>query len=132
MATRAWTSHDRGMNDASAAPPPPPAPTPPWSSGSPPPPPPPSGSTRMRLHRSRENRILGGVAAGVAETFNLDALLVRVLWVLAAFAGFGIPLYIVAWIALPAQGGDAPAGAERTRDISLALGLGLIALGVFI
>jgi hypothetical protein len=72
------------------------------------------------------------VAAGLAETFGIDVLLVRVLWVLAALAGFGIPLYIVAWIAIPAGDGGTAGGQERTREISLALGLGLIALGVFI
>jgi phage shock protein PspC (stress-responsive transcriptional regulator) len=85
------------------------------------------------LHRSRRNRVLGGVAAGVGETYGIDAALVRVLWVLAALAGFGVPLYVVAWIALP-YGDDEGVlqGAERTREISLAVGLGLIALGVFV
>lgn len=47
-----------------------------------------------RLYRCRENRRLGGVAAGVAEFFDLDPTLVRVLWFLSIFAGGFILLYL--------------------------------------
>ena len=40
-----------------------------------------------RLYRCRENRILAGVASGVAEFFDLDPTLVRVLWFLSIFVG---------------------------------------------
>jgi hypothetical protein len=72
------------------------------------------------------------VAAGIAETYGIDVILVRVLWVLAAIAGFGIPLYVIAWIALPSETGGGLTGGERTREVSLVLGLALIALGVFV
>lgn len=55
-----------------------------------------------RLTRSTSNRILGGVAAGVAEYFDLDPTLVRVLWVVAViFAGFGVLAYVILWVFLP-------------------------------
>ena len=38
-----------------------------------------SGRPR-RLYRSRDDRILGGVAAGVGEYFNIDPTLVRLAW----------------------------------------------------
>ena len=48
-----------------------------------------------RLTRCRENRMLLGVAGGVAEYFAIDASLVRLLWVASIFfGGVGIFLYI--------------------------------------
>ena len=56
-----------------------------------------------KLTRS-ENRILGGVCAGIAEYFELDPTIVRVAYaVLSVFsAAFpGILLYIILWIIIP-------------------------------
>jgi phage shock protein C len=55
-----------------------------------------------RLYRSQKNRVIGGVAGGLAEYFRVDVVLVRLLWVLAIFlGGSGIPVYIIAWIIVP-------------------------------
>jgi phage shock protein C len=55
-----------------------------------------------RLYRSQKNRVIGGVAGGMAEYFRVDVVLVRLLWVLAIFlGGSGIPVYIIAWIIIP-------------------------------
>ena len=57
---------------------------------------------RARLYRSEEDRILGGVAAGLAEHFDTDPVIVRLLWVLTVlFAGIGALAYLVLWIVLP-------------------------------
>lgn len=56
------------------------------------------------LYRSRENRLIGGVAGGIAEYFNIDIAVVRLLWILSIFfAGGGVLAYIVAWIVIPEQ-----------------------------
>ena len=77
-----------------------------------------------RLRRDRANGILGGVAAGIAETYGLDVTLVRVLWVVAGVLWIGVPAYIVAWIAIRAR--RRTAGTSRpvraTRACSLGLG----------
>lgn len=56
-----------------------------------------------RLYRAEpEDSIIGGVAAGIANYFNVDPVLIRLLWVLAVFGfGFGILAYIIAWIIMP-------------------------------
>ena len=52
--------------------------------------------------RSTSNRALGGVAAGIADYFDVDVTLIRVLWVIAAvIGGTGFLAYIILWIALP-------------------------------
>ncbi|NLL58781.1 MAG: PspC domain-containing protein [Firmicutes bacterium] len=56
------------------------------------------------VYRSTKNRIIGGVAGGLAEYFDVDVVLVRVLWVLAVFiGGGGVIAYIIAWIIIPEE-----------------------------
>lgn len=55
-----------------------------------------------RLYRSRFDKVIAGVAGGLAKHFNMDPTLVRVLFVVLAFAGAGgILIYIILWIAVP-------------------------------
>jgi phage shock protein PspC (stress-responsive transcriptional regulator) len=64
-----------------------------------------------KLYRSRTNRQVAGVCGGLAERFNVDATLVRVLFVLLAIFGFaGIILYVAMWIIVPEEppAGGAP------------------------
>jgi len=57
---------------------------------------------QKRLHRSRTEKIIAGVCGGLAEYFEVDPTLVRVLWVLMVLlAGTGVLLYIVLWIIMP-------------------------------
>jgi phage shock protein PspC (stress-responsive transcriptional regulator) len=75
--------------------------------------------------------MLGGVAAGIAETYGLDVLLVRVLWIIAAIAWIGIPAYVVAWIAIPAGDGDGT-DVDTPRDFGMLIALALIGVGVLV
>ncbi|MBM4170717.1 MAG: PspC domain-containing protein [Ignavibacteria bacterium] len=55
-----------------------------------------------RLYRSRKYRVFGGVAGGLAEYFNIDPVLMRVIFVVLVLTkGFGILLYIILWIVIP-------------------------------
>jgi phage shock protein C len=57
-----------------------------------------------RLYRCRENRMLAGVAGGLAEYTGLDPSLVRLLWVVSVFFwGAGILLYIAMAIIVPLE-----------------------------
>lgn len=63
-------------------------------------------TSRKRLMRPRGNRKIAGVCAGLAEYFDLDVTLVRVLWlVITVFSAlvFGILAYVVAWIVMPEE-----------------------------
>lgn len=60
-----------------------------------------------RLYRSTSHRIIGGVAGGLGEYFDIDPVLVRIVFVVAFFAGgAGILAYIIAWIIIPEQPRD--------------------------
>ncbi|HEY9469604.1 MAG TPA: PspC domain-containing protein [Propionibacteriaceae bacterium] len=55
-----------------------------------------------KLYRSRNQRMLAGVCGGLAEYFNVDATLIRVLFlVLAVFGGSGLLIYVVMWLIVP-------------------------------
>ena len=57
-----------------------------------------------RLYRSESNRMLAGVCGGLGEFFGIDATLVRILFVVLAFAsGFGIVAYVVMWLIVPTR-----------------------------
>jgi phage shock protein C len=63
--------------------------------------PPPHRAVR-RLVRSTNDRKIAGVCAGVADYFDMDTTLVRVLWLLATLVpGPNILAYIILWIAVP-------------------------------
>lgn len=60
---------------------------------------------RKRLYKSRNNKMICGVCAGIADYFNIDPSIVRVLWaVLALAAGTGVLAYIACAIILPEGG----------------------------
>ena len=60
-------------------------------------------STR-KLYRSKTDRKLAGVCGGLAQYFNLDATLIRVIFVLlAVLGGSGLVLYLAMWIIVPQE-----------------------------
>jgi phage shock protein PspC (stress-responsive transcriptional regulator) len=60
-----------------------------------------------RLRRSGGDRMLAGVAGGIARCLSADVTLVRIMIAaLALFAGAGAALYLVAWLLIPAEGYD--------------------------
>lgn len=60
-----------------------------------------------RLYRSRSQKMLAGVCGGLGEYFDVDPVLIRLLFVVTSFiSGVGILAYIVLWIVVPFEGGD--------------------------
>jgi phage shock protein PspC (stress-responsive transcriptional regulator) len=60
-----------------------------------------------QLRRSTDDKMLAGVAGGIARYMNVDVTLVRVIIaVLALFNGVGLALYIAAWLLIPEDGED--------------------------
>lgn len=67
------------------------------------------------LRRSREKRIVAGVLGGIAEQFDLNVTLLRVLYVIVSIASAAFPgilVYLLLWLLIPARraGETAPAG----------------------
>jgi phage shock protein C len=74
-------------------------------------PPPPAAYATKKFVRSTNDRKIAGVCAGVADYFDMDPTLIRVLWAVATFIpGPNIIAYLVIWIAAP----EGPTGVVRT------------------
>ena len=54
-----------------------------------------------RLYRSRNNSVIAGICGGIGEYFDIDPIIVRLIWVFAVFSGVGIFAYIIMWIVIP-------------------------------
>ena len=57
-----------------------------------------------RLMKSDDNRVLCGVCGGIGEYFNIDPVVIRLLWVVfCCLGGSGIVAYIIAAIIIPGK-----------------------------
>jgi phage shock protein PspC (stress-responsive transcriptional regulator) len=62
---------------------------------------------RQELRRSTDDRMLAGVAGGLARYLDVDATLVRIAFVvLTVIGGAGVPLYLASWLLIPEDGAD--------------------------
>ncbi|NJP05220.1 MAG: PspC domain-containing protein [Chloroflexaceae bacterium] len=103
-----------------------------------------------RLTRSRSNKMIAGVAAGIGDYLQIDPVLIRIAFVVLFFAGgIGLPMYLVCWLVMPRAEATASeqAGAELSNAAPASsepldpavqlrrnwfLGAVLIAMGLFI
>jgi phage shock protein PspC (stress-responsive transcriptional regulator) len=91
---------------------------------------------RAPIRRDRGNRVVAGVCAGLGRSLGIDPVILRVAFVVAAAGGgFGIVLYLLAWLLIPAD----PAGeASRVRGRYLrgswrvGAGVGLLVLALLL
>ena len=58
---------------------------------------------RKKLMRSKDNRILAGVIGGIAEYLDVDASILRVIFVFLTWSGMPILLYILLAIIMPSE-----------------------------
>jgi len=109
-----------------------------------------------RLLRSKQDRILGGVCAGLARYLNIDTVLVRLFFIVFTLVGgIGPLLYIILWIVVPEEQTESSSGysfngevlRERAENFTdefvnavqkpgnkagFYVGIGLVLLGVYI
>ncbi len=59
-------------------------------------------NSSKRLFRDGDNKILGGVAYGIANYFSIDPAIIRIIFIVSLFlGGFGFITYILLWISIP-------------------------------
>jgi phage shock protein C len=60
-----------------------------------------------RLHRTGDERMVAGVAGGLADYFDVDPTIVRIGFVALAFlGGLAVPLYLAGWLLIPDEDAD--------------------------
>ena len=71
-----------------------------------------------RLFRDTSDKFLGGVCSGIANYLNVDPAIVRILFAIITFGGFGLGvlLYIILWIILPPRDLEGFAGKRLFRN----------------
>ncbi len=114
---------------------------------------------KKRLFRSRKDKMIAGVCGGLGQYFDVDPVIVRLVFVILAFVqGIGVLAYILLWIIVPMEGREKPVEevvkenieeiAEETKKIgdkvqekvkihseskgSFWFGVGLLILGVLL
>src|ERR1700733_8792421 len=81
-------------------------------------------------------RLLGGGASGIAARTGIDVQYVRLAFIIAAlFGGFGVAVYVIAWLLVPATDEATTIGTQALKDtqgIALAAGLGSVVIAVLV
>ena len=77
-----------------------------------------NGERTRPLYRPVQDRMLAGVASGMARYFGIDVLLVRIAIVVLVFVGgIGLALYLAGWVLIPEEGTDQSILAEFTKSM---------------
>ena len=75
-------------------------------------------TTSRTLTRPTHDRMLAGVASGLADYAGIDVLVVRIAFAVLTFlGGAGIPLYLACWLLIPAEGCDQSVAAGVAADL---------------
>lgn len=57
-----------------------------------------------KLYRSRQNRVFAGIAGGLGEYFEIDPVVIRLIWLVLIFLwGTGLVAYLIAWLIIPKE-----------------------------
>ena len=74
-----------------------------------------------RLYRSKKDRMLGGVCAGLGEHFDIDPTVIRLVWAVITVIsiGTGVLVYILAWILIPEEtSGSSEQKTQKSEELS--------------
>lgn len=85
-----------------------------------------------QLSRPHDDRMVAGVASGLARYLGVDPVIIRLVFVVLALAGGGgVLAYLIAWVVMPDApvDGEAPTTAHVAGGTSVVAGLVLVALG---
>lgn len=95
-----------------------------------------------KLKRSSSDKVLAGVCGGIGEYFNVDPVIVRILWVLVAFmpGGPGLIAYIVCALIIPEDNGviyqdtssnSSNSSSNNSSNTPIFIGIALVVVGAY-
>jgi phage shock protein C len=73
----------------------------------------------QRLYKSRRDKVLDGVCGGIGIYFDVDTVIIRIIWVLATIfsaGGFGILAYLIAMVIIPREPGHEKSSSDHHND----------------
>jgi phage shock protein C len=71
----------------------------------------------QRLMRSRTDRVLAGVAGGIAAYFAVDPVIIRLGFIVLLFTGAGVLLYPILWLIMPVEGSQRAAPEQAIDEM---------------
>lgn len=74
-------------------------------------------SDNKRLYRSESDKILGGVCGGIAEVYDFDPTLVRLVTLALVFSGLSPLIYLIAWLIVPTESEVRNGNQTETEDL---------------
>ncbi len=75
------------------------------------------GSEDKKLYRSVADKVLGGVAGGLGNYFNVDSTVVRLIFILLfVFGGSGLLIYLILWLIIPSEKSSSQVSGENIRE----------------
>jgi signal transduction histidine kinase len=96
------------------------------------------GPARAAVRRDPERGLIAGVCAGLGRYFGVNPIFVRIGFIAAATAGgFGVALYLLCWLLIPAEAGEWQArwlrrAGGRRASIEVGVGAGLLLLALLL
>jgi phage shock protein C len=64
-------------------------------------------TTKTQIYRPADDRMIAGVAAGIARYLGADVTAVRIILAVLAFVGgAGVPIYLAGWLLIPEEGAE--------------------------
>lgn len=91
-----------------------------------------SSGSYKRLYRSITDRRIAGICGGLADYFDIDPTIIRLIMVVSIFfPGIGIPAYIIGWIVIPEGTTESGRSAGSNSPlVGLIIGGGMLIIGV--
>jgi phage shock protein PspC (stress-responsive transcriptional regulator) len=71
------------------------------------------GTGQKRLYRNENDKVIGGVCSGLANYFGIDVVILRVIFLVLFFSGFGLIAYIILWVAVPSTASTVIGGTRK-------------------
>ena len=86
--------------------------------------------TARRLLRSRDDRVIAGVAGGLGRYFDIDPVIVRIAFAISIFfGGLGVLAYLAAMVFVPSDDGSGnPVPSSRGQTVGRVIGVGLLVI----
>ena len=78
-----------------------------------------TSSGRRRLYRDPDDKWVGGVLGGVGAYFDVDPLILRLIYLAFLFLGFGFILYLILWVILPSADSAAEKLQMRGEEVNV-------------
>ncbi len=66
-----------------------------------------------RLYRNENDKVIGGVCSGLANYFAIDVVIIRIIFLVLFFSGFGLIAYIILWVAVPSTASTVIGGTRK-------------------